>query len=316
MIVKSRWFVWSLSCLSAIAIAIAPTSAPAELLYYTTGSSVRTWNSTSGANSAVSAYTERLGSIAFDVSGQLYAVAPDSGSIVRLTVSGSWQTVVAGLEFQPQALTLYGMGEFLYVSRGSGVITRINQFGSYIELATLPEMITGLACDIDGSIFATGGKKVFRVSATGTYSTVADFSAAGWPTNRLYGIGGITRANNGVMYVVRQGETGVVYTLDGQGGWQFIGGHRDGLISARQVAVDDSANVNVLHTWSPFAGGSQISSLTTGASLGYSGFQVGGVAFPSAAVPSAAVPEPDSLSLCLFGAGAGLAVWIRHRSKR
>jgi hypothetical protein len=190
-------------------------------------------------------------------------------------------------------LVTHGNDGLLYFNNlNSSVITKIDPSGSISNYAAIPELVTGLACDIDGTLFATGGKKVYRIALDATVSTVADFSNAGWPTNRLYTIGGITRASNGTFYAVRQGDSGLVYSLDLVGGWQMVGGYSSGLYYARQVAVDQAGQASVLHVWSPFAGSSQVSFVPNGSSIGYSGFQVGGIAFESAAVP-----EPPGLTL-------------------
>jgi len=292
---------------SFVALAILPVSASAELLHYTTGSSVHTWNPDTGHITEVSTYTERLGAIVFDSSGVMFAVAPVSGGIVRLDTSGSWSQVVNGLN-QPNRLAEYGPGRVLYASQlSSGVITRIDQSGGVSDWVTLPEMITGLLCDIDGSIFATGGKKVFRVAPDGSYSTFADLSNA---IDSSYIVSGITRAADGTLYVARQGQIGLVYSLTRQGELQLVGGHPDRLYYAFQVAANELNQISVLHIWSPFVGYSQLTSLTNGRTIGYSGFEASGIAFASAAVP-----EPGSLPLFAIGA-AVIAVAVRGTRRK
>lgn len=295
---------------SFVALAILPVSASAELLHYTTGSSVHTWNPDTGHIAEVSTYTERLTAIVFDSSGVMFAVAPFSGGIVRLDTSGSWSQVVNGLN-QPNHLAEYGPGRSLYTSQlSTGVITRIDQSGGVSDWVTLPEMITGLLCDIDGSIFATGGKKVFRVAPDGSYSTVADLSNAGWPTNRFYTVGGITRAADGTLYVARQGDAGpvLVYSLTRQGELQLVAHPQ--LYYAWQLAANELNQISVLTTWSPFVGYSLLTSLTNGRYIGNHGFQVNGIAFASAAVP-----EPGSLPLFAIGA-AVIALAVRGTRRK
>ncbi len=277
--------------LTPLLLTLYPVLASAEPIYYTSGASLETWDSDTGSRTTVATYSERLGAIAFNPAGDLFAISTVSSGVVRFSETGVWSVLATGLN-QPNYLATHGDNGLVYVSRfSSGVVTRVDPSGTVTDIATLPEMVTGLACDIDGSLLATGGKRVFRIAADSTVSTVADFSTAGWPTNRFYTIGGITRANDGTFYVARQGENGLLYSLDLQGGWRFVGGHADGLISARQVAVDELGRSFVLHSWSPFAGSSQISCVTTGADIGFSGFNVQGIA-----VQSAVVPEPG---LCL-----------------
>ena len=281
-----------------VIVAMSSDSIPAvELLYYTTGSSVRTWDSDAGVHATVSSHSERLGHIFFDRSGSLFA-ATNSASIVRLSTTGSWSTVVAGLPFQPAYIAGYGDSGPTFAS-STGVITKIEQSGDLTDFATIPDGLTGLTCDENGFLFATSGKKVWKVTPSGNVSLFADFTNAGWPTNRYYSIGAITKGANGFLYAARQGDSGLVYSLDQQGSYQVVGGHRDGLISAQQIAVDEAGRAFVWHTWSPFAGSSQISYVPNGVSFGHSGFSVNGIAFKSAAVP-----EPGTASLVAAGLSA------------
>jgi len=285
----------------------------AELLYYTSGSSVLTWDVTTGVHTTVSTYSERLGSIFFDQLGNLYAASAGSSAIIQMTPSGSWNNVATDPYYQPWYIAGAGMGQPFYASRfSSGIITKIQNSGTISEFVTLPEMVTGLVCDDDGSLYATGGKKVFRVTSSGSVAVFADFTSAGWPTNRTYNASAITRSSSGTLYVAKQGESGAVYSLNDEGGYQYVGSHRDGLISAQQIAVDEAGRAFVWHTWSPFAGYSQISCVSTGDSFGYSGFSVGGIAFKSAAVPEPATISITSVSVAAI-AISGIA---RHRGKK
>lgn len=269
----------------------------AELLYYTSGSSVLTWDVTTGVHTTVSTYSERLGSIFFDRMGNLYAAPASSSAIIQMKPSGSWSEVATNLYYQPWYIAGSGLGQPFYASRfSSGIITKIQDSGTNTEFVTLPEMILGLTCDTAGNVFATGGKKVYQITPGGSVSVFTDFSNVGdfsdaWP-NRRYQASAITCSSTGTLYVAKYGEPGAAYRLDIQGNYQYVGTHRDGMYDAQQLAVDDQGRVFVLHTWSPYAGSSQISCVSTGDSVGYSGFSVGGIAFKSAAVP-----EPGTVSL-------------------
>jgi hypothetical protein len=292
--IDRRWVRALLGLLFSSGSAALPAT---ELLYYTSGSSVLTWDVTTGVHTTVSTYSERLGSIFFDRLGNLYAAPASSSAIIQMTPSGSWSNVATDLYYQPWYIAGSGLGQPFYASRfSSGIITKIQDSGTIPEFVTLPEMILGLTCDTEGNVLATGGKKVYQITPSGSVSVFTDFSNAGdfsdaWP-NRRYQASAITCSSTGTLYVAKYGEPGAVYTLDNQGGAHYVGSHRDGLINAQQIAVDEASRVFVLHTWSPFAGYNQISSVSTGDSIGYSGFSVGGIAFKSAAVP-----EPGTVSM-------------------
>lgn len=269
--------------------------ATAEPLYYTSGSSVFTWNSATGVTSRISTYTDPLGRIVFDPAGNLFAVfggVAGGTGIARLTTSGSWSVVASDMN-QPYYLAGLDRDGSLYASRfSSGVITKVDSTGATSDFATVPEMVSGLVCDDQGTLYATGGKRVFKITASGSVSTFVNLANYGWSSD----VSGITRSNSGTLYVARYGNPSFAYSLDQQGTPQLVGGHSSGLPYASQLAVDESNQVFVQHTWSPFAGSSQITCVTTGANIGYSGFSVGGIA-----AMSVAVPEPGTVALLTLG---------------
>jgi hypothetical protein len=180
-----------------------------------------------------------------------------------------------------------------------------------MDVATLPEYISGLTCDNNGNIYASGQTKVFKVAPNGAFSAIADLAPIAGANQLLTGI---TRSQNGVMYLTSQKMNnpgwgnGAVWSLTAEGLIQFFGGHPDGLYGARQIAASGSGPVFVLHTWSPFVGSSQLSGVPNGVSFGYSGLQIGGLAFQSAAVP-----EPGGVTLLALGASA---LWFGAYWKR
>lgn len=279
--------------------------ATAEPLYYTSGSSVFTWNSATGVSSPISTYTDRLGRIVFDPAGNLFAVfggGAGGTGIARLSASGSWSVVASDMN-QPYYLAGLDRNGALYASRfSSGVITKVEPNGVTSDFATVPEMVSGLVCDDQGTLYATGGRRVFKITASGSVSTFSNLANYSWPA-----ASGITRSNDGTLYLARYGNPSFVYSLDQQGTPQFVGAHSSGLPSASQLVVDESNQVFVQHTWSPFAGSSQITCVTTGASIGYSGFSAGGIA-----LMSVAVPEPGTAALLTVGVFS-LSVIVRSR---
>lgn len=297
---------------AAIGVILLSGPAAAEVLYYTTGNAVRTWNASTGVHATVSTNAVTLGSLAFDLSGALYSLVPGDSSIARLAPDGSWSTIVSGLG-QPECLTVYG--DLLYVKRfPTGGITRVDQSGNLVDVATLPEYISGLTCDDNGNIYASGQTKVFKVAPNGAFSAIADLAPIAGANQLLTGI---TRSQNGLMYLTSQNMNnpgwgnGAVWSLNTDGGIQFFGGHPDRLYGARQVAASASGQVFVLHTWSPFVGSSQLSGVPNGVSVGYSGFQVGGLAFQSAAVP-----EPGGVTLLALGVSAlWFGAYLKRRSR-
>jgi hypothetical protein len=278
----------SLLRINLLAAVIVPSSVSAELLYYTSGSSIKTWDPSTQAQGHIATYTTRLGALVFDLSGALYIQdIHGSSSIARLAPDGSFSTIET--DSSVRSLAVYGE-TFYGVRPNSQVLSRLNEFGNWENLVGFPEYLSGLACDEKGNIFVSGQTKVFKVHPSGSFSEFADVSS--YTTHSA--ITAITLSKSGALYVsaintLSQGwGWGMIYYVDQTGGWHTAGSVPGGMYGPRQVAVSSTEEVVVLHSFSAFATGSQLSEVYSDVTWGYAGFDIGGIAFRSAAVPEPA----------------------------
>ena len=287
-----RWLFVAVEFVAVI-LGYGIKKAAAEPVYFTSGSSVKTYDSVAGTISLVATYTDSLRDLTFDLSGNIYAVTNGS-DIVRLTPQGTWSVIASGL-YSPGSIVSYQQNLFV-VNQNTPVITKIGPNSEVTDFVTLPQPASSLAADVFGNLYAAGGKKIYKITPNGSVTQAADFTQVFNQFNNEYTyVGGVAVGGDGLLYAVRNASGGAVYSVNSQGIISLVGTHPLGLIYARQIAVNAN-RLLVLHTWSPYAGYSQISDVIGGQWIGYSGFQANGIAFASAAVP-----EPTAATLLATG---------------
>ncbi len=265
--------------------------ARAEPIFFTSRATIYRGESTTGAFSvfATNPYTDRMTSAACDTDGNLISV-DNGGQVVRTRLTGESEIIAvvgAGLK----DVTCFGNTLYAASIEATGTIKTIRTTGEIATLATLPQVILGLAYSRNGDLYANTGDSLYRVTSTGSVSFVRNWT--GYPLRDLAWLPSgdfLACGSSGIVSISQDPGIAVIspQPYDGRNG---IGSS----LFPYALSLDQAGTPAYLQNFSPFNTGSwlmyQGNSLTGGA----------GTVYDTVAFQLAAVPEPSTWAMAIAG---------------
>lgn len=232
--------------------------------------------------------------IAFDASGNLYAVSNADNKVIRFNSSGTPTTFATTGMDSPQGLAISPSGTVYVANNLGNTITRFDSAGvsSTFANANLNAPF-GIAFDTDGNLYAanSGNNTITRFTSSGTASTFAN--------TKLSIPGGVAFDAAGNLYASNIGDDTISRFNSAGTGTTFANAGMDGPLG---MAFDSLGNLYV----------SNVETISKYNSSGVFQFAWTTPAEPIYLTARNVVPEPSTYILCSIATGV-IALHARRR---